>query len=314
MNPTSIDPGAKRSRLFLFLGMSSLLLMAFFSALDGFFIYVFLGAGAFFFFLAVWHFPWKSSGSSSQQWQQTKARQQTSQRSDGIQTSAVKIIKVAAMIFVGFFLFLFIVGIIVGPEEDAAYLFTKAEEFRTLEQYDSARKYYRKASRVDPDDPNALNGLGIVWLNERRYDSALFYFDKAVDRDESFEYGRYNKALAYYYQKNNSRALDEVLKLVDMNPYYNDALQLTGDIYYEQKNLDKAKEWYDKAYDNGLCHVLGYLYDTKGDTEKAIHLYQESVSYDPYKTDVFTRLGELLPGAEGEEYRMTAAQLKKDGY
>jgi hypothetical protein len=60
--------------------------------------------------------------------------------------------------------------------------------------------------------------------------------------------------------------------------------------------------------------VLGYLYDTKGETERAIALYKEAVDMAPNKADVFERLGQLIPGPEGEEFRMQAERLKKEGY
>ena len=59
---------------------------------------------------------------------------------------------------------------------------------------------------------------------------------------------------------------------------------------------------------------MAYIYDTKGDQEKATHLYQEALGYDSTRTDVYIRLGELFPGKDGEYYRDMARQLKEQGY
>ena len=74
--------------------------------------------------------------------------------------------------------------------------------------------------------------------------------------------------------------------------------------------------WYEEAYAKGyrsagLSHVMAYIYDIKGETQKAIPLYKEAISYDTTRTEIYTRLGELIQGEEGNEYRQKAAQYQK---
>jgi hypothetical protein len=59
---------------------------------------------------------------------------------------------------------------------------------------------------------------------------------------------------------------------------------------------------------------MGYIYDQRGDQEKAIHLYQEALNYDSTRVEIYNRLGELFPGLDGEQYRITARELKRQGY
>jgi hypothetical protein len=56
---------------------------------------------------------------------------------------------------------------------------------------------------------------------------------------------------------------------------------------------------------------MAYIYDTKGEYNKAINLYQEALSYDSSVVDIYTRLGELLPGADGNPYRSKALLLQR---
>ena len=54
---------------------------------------------------------------------------------------------------------------------------------------------------------------------------------------------------------------------------------------------------------------MAYVYETKGNNDKAIQLYKETLEYDDTIADVYSRLGTLIPGSEGDAYRTKAAEL-----
>jgi tetratricopeptide (TPR) repeat protein len=330
----------KKSRNYLLTGILFFLLMGFFWALDPSIVYILCGAGIACTFMALWIYPWNIKNRFSQQTtthpdyashrtsfkgaksgkseQKNSQAQQTNMKPVAANGEVKKyvIFSIAALIF-----FFVMVGIFSSDdkEEDAAFYFSMAEDFRNRDLFDSSRYYYLQAIKRDPALIDAWNNYGVLWMGKERYDSALWYFDQTLTLDDEFEQARYNKSLVFYYQKNYKRSISEALALLEINPVNNDALQHAGDIYYVQQRYDSAMYWYQEGYDNGnrnawLCHVMGYLCDIKGEREKAIHLYQEAVEYDPYKKDVFIRLGELMPGPEGEQYRKAAEQLKSDGY
>ena len=51
---------------------------------------------------------------------------------------------------------------------------------------------------------------------------------------------------------------------------------------------------------------MAYIYDVQGNQEQAISFYQESLQYDTTMTDVYKQLGELIPGEQGNYYRVKA--------
>jgi hypothetical protein len=55
---------------------------------------------------------------------------------------------------------------------------------------------------------------------------------------------------------------------------------------------------------------MAYIYDTKSQAQKAIPLYKEAISMDTTRTDIYRRLGELVPGEEGNLYRQKAARYQ----
>jgi tetratricopeptide (TPR) repeat protein len=192
------------------------------------------------------------------------------------------------------------------PEAD--YYFSRAEENYTAGVYDSAYINYKRALQENPGHLDALLGYGNTLSALGQPDSAIILYDQALAIDPDFDIARYNKGWVHYNRKNYSQSVIELKALLEKNPSYFDAMQLLGDVYYGQNVYEEALGWYESAYANGLrsrwlCHVMAYLYDLRGDIPKAIALYQEALAYDSTVTEIYTRLGELIPGEGGKVYR-----------
>jgi hypothetical protein len=59
---------------------------------------------------------------------------------------------------------------------------------------------------------------------------------------------------------------------------------------------------------------MGFLHENKQDTQRAIELYKEALNYEGYDdtvADIYKRLGQLIPGDEGNVYRVKAIELQK---
>jgi tetratricopeptide (TPR) repeat protein len=327
---------ANKSKIYFAIGVILLFVMAIVWSLDNSFVYTSLGAAVFFFFLAYYNRTpnaqtsyQKTGGQYSQKrpdifsqifesFKNSSSKRQSRPRPVSSQPDNARKFAMAVLVFIGtIFLIIFISVLFAGDPDEESFetFYNKAEQARNEGRYDSAEYYYRLALTKDPEDLDALNGMGIVSLDQQRYDQAVRQFDEALLVDPDYQYARYNKALTLYYQKNYRRSLSEAFDLLDRAPEYYDAMQLAGNNYYDQQNYDSAKYWYDEGYDSGLrnawlCHVLGYLYDRKSETSKAVELYREALNYDSSKVDVYVRLGEIYPGREGDFYRRKAAQLK----
>jgi len=118
----------------------------------------------------------------------------------------------------------------------------------------------------------------------------------------------------FYFQKNYDQSIPLLKGLLANDPTHNEALQLLGDSFYNKQQYDSALVWYDKAYSTGfrntyLCYLMAYVYETKGNNNKAIQLYKETLEYDDTIVDVYSRLGTLIPGSEGDAYITKAAEI-----
>jgi Tfp pilus assembly protein PilF len=331
--------GSNSSRVYFIAAICSLMLMALLWSLDSFFVYILLGTGAWFLFLGFWKNPHAASGNNTFRSDYRKTnpspdlfsgmlrnsgkKSASQQQSSSTPTSfSGKAVLPYVIFFFASFFFMIVVPLLfsensIAPQDLEGY-FQKGEQFRWAEQYDSADYYYQLAMKEEPENVEILNAYGVGLMNRNQYDRAMTLFDQALQKDPEYELARYNKALVYYYREGYRQSLSQLFRLMKTNPGYYEAMILTGDNYYVQQKYDSALYWYDEGYDNGqrsaiLCHIMGYLYDRKGDQEKAVHLYQEALSYDSSRVEIYERLGELFPGDEGEQYRMTAKQLQPEG-
>lgn len=345
LNPT--PKPANRSRKYFLIGFILLFVMAITWSLDDSFVYTSFGAAVFFFFLAFYNRPGQTSSYQKRPGQYASSSKQYTSSQKDFFTEILDLLKgkstfssrprpqtqsqqaekgrkliMFVMLFIGsiFLIIILAVFFVEGPTVeiiDENNYFEKAEQARYAGSYDSSEYFYRKVLTDDPENLNALNGLGILSLNRQRYDQAVNQFDDALRVDPDFEYARYNKALTLYYQHNYRRSLAETFDLMKRSPDYYDAMQLAGDNYYEQQRYDSAKYWYDQGYNSGvrnvwICHLLGYLYDRNNETQRAVELYREALSYDSSRVEIYVRLGEIYPGEEGNFFRSKAAQLKQN--
>ena len=340
---TGESSGAKpKTKLstYLWLGVLFLFLLDLTSSIDSSFVYFFLGLSAFMFFMAFREWftgrsinfgnykreePRESDRTQAHPpenpFNQRQQRTQQPQQAPVASASKATARKIL-FIFLGIFAILFTLPIVISIlssddyDQDAAFYYQSADQYFYSGQYDSARISYRRALRIQPEYVEALKGYGKTLLAQKEYDSALIMFDKFLEVDPTDREAAYNKGQVYFNQQQYDMAIKQAESILTDEPEYYDAMLLAGDCYYSQKQYDPALEWYQKAYDNdvknaSLCWVMAYIYDEKGNMEKAIPLYKETLSYDSSNVEIYTRLGQLLPEQEGNFFRTKAAQLQQ---
>jgi tetratricopeptide (TPR) repeat protein len=230
----------------------------------------------------------------------------------------VKAITMTIFIFGMVIFFIVMVGLISSGSDSDSDNFVQAEQFRNDAQYDSAKVYYHRVLADDQENVQSLIGLGNVFMSESNYDSSRYYFAKAISLDEDSEQARYGKALSYYYQKDYKSSLKESFALMKLAPEHSDAVLLAGDDYYSQERYDSAMYYYESEYGRGtrtpgLTHVMAYIYDTKGQQEKSISLYKETLSMDSTRVGIYDRLSELEPNRSAF-YKAQAKKWRDAGY
>jgi tetratricopeptide (TPR) repeat protein len=194
------------------------------------------------------------------------------------------------------------------------FVIEQANLYYNRGEHDSALMYYRLALELDPNLSSAFQGMGNVKLVRQEYDSGVIYYDKALALDPDDESSLNGKGLCYFYTQQYDAAIGECKRVLALNSLNEDALALTGDCFYNQELYDSALVYYEPRYALGnrsrlLCHIMAFIYDKKGQLEKAVPLYEEALTYDTTIVDIYQRLSEIAPTEKANYYRQKLQQL-----
>jgi TolB-like protein/AraC-like DNA-binding protein/tetratricopeptide (TPR) repeat protein len=141
----------------------------------------------------------------------------------------------------------------IDPEYVIAIL-GKAIALVKLSEYDSSMVYYQKVLMIDRDNSSALGGIGGIYMYQNAPDSALAYFDKAIESNPNGEQAFWNYLGAgqveFMYRNNIIKALS----------YYQKAFNLGGDSWPEIHNN------------------ISQLFSSLGDYKRAFEYMQTAVS------------------------------------
>lgn len=130
-----------------------------------------------------------------------------------------------------------------------------------------AKKAYEQATLLDSTNPVAFHNLGVVFLRENNFERAEFYFKTAIEKDKKFFY----------------------------------SYLLLAKLYWDNKQLDKAKEILKKYLTVGeradIYFVLSQLYKEENNIEESTKYLSEALRLDP-KNSLYRQEMELLQKAK----------------
>ncbi len=123
-------------------------------------------------------------------------------------------------------------------------------------------------------------------LKKNNLDKAIYHLNKTIKLEPEDLYLQKELALLYLMQKDNLKALNIVKNIIDKNPRDIDSLIMYGRIKQSLKQIDDAKEAYEKviAFDPSqkkIYLILGDIYMEEGDLGKALKIYKQLVNNYP---------------------------------
>lgn len=147
-----------------------------------------------------------------------------------------------------------------------------------------ARMDFNKSIKIKDNFSSGHIGLGIWFLEKKKYAAALKSFDKAISIDSGSYQAYFNKCIVYFNLSLYHEAMEEVSKALDIYPDFSEALVYKGLIFYQNHKFGEALMAYDEAirsnpefamayYDRALAKIkLDYLSSACQDLEKAKNL------------------------------------------
>ena len=210
--------------------------------------------------------------------------------------------------------------ILTDPASPAGYLL-KGWVYNDMDN-DSCKNYFWKAAGIAPKWPYPLNGLGNYYMSENKYDSALYFFNKAIELDSLNSDAYRNRGLVHFilggYAGKNGMS---IINMTDLDMARKDfvmARKLNPNDSYARayfadhqlvflKSYPKGGESYKAYYENARINylsainidsnfALGYqkladFYEYLGDTLTGLNSLIECVTRNPKNADGFRNLG-----------------------
>lgn len=156
---------------------------------------------------------------------------------------------------------------------------TEATELYHSRKISSAKIVFNEALQLEPNCPDAYNGLGLCFANQGDLDAAADCYKNALKVKPDFYNSIYNLANNYYLQRNYSESI----------PYYLQAMS----VYQKLKGKENPE----------LLVSLGTVYreragvpnspNRESDLKKALQYYQKAIAIKPDLSQAHAMLGQL---------------------
>lgn len=144
---------------------------------------------------------------------------------------------------------------------------------RIYKKYDTALYYFNKALKVEPDDPLILFNLGMTYEGKKDYGTAIDYLKKSLAADSTSINTRSRLANIYYVMGRFKEAISLNQEIMRMAPRESLPYVNIGNYYIFQRDTLNGIRYYEKAVELGAppdaAIFISNYYFYKGDMTKA---------------------------------------------
>ena len=150
-----------------------------------------------------------------------------------------------------------------------------------LGKKDEALKEIKIALEDNGNNLEALHALGHIYMQENRYDEALFILYTARVKPNGQNHAQIVARIGeILYLQNNEQAKDVLLQAIAIDPMMVHARTMLGNYYIDIHQYEKAKEILEPMLEYvptnvELCNSLGIVYRYMNKPERAIEMFQK---------------------------------------
>ena len=167
-----------------------------------------------------------------------------------------------------------------------------------IQVWRDSRSLWQHMLSVDPDHYLANNNMGTILLNDGQIDSAMAYFNKALQSNPDLWLAHINLGTAYARLGQVEKAIFHYTESIRIHPNTDEAYFNLGNIFADQNRLDQSVAYYTLALDinpkNASAHNnLGIAWMKKGQIEKAFEHFKQALLIRPDFKDALTNMNHI---------------------
>ncbi len=182
---------------------------------------------------------------------------------------------------------------------DAVTLNISGDNLYQAGDMEGAAEEYRTALKIDPENLNVRNSLGVCYGSMGLSEKALAEFTAAAAINGRDVMAHYNAGLVYLSADDPQKALECFLKAESAGEATFDVLYQIGRMYYSGGTYESALDYLNRAEridprSNPLFRWMGKCYEALNKTDQATAAYKTAVKINPYDAESLSALGCLL--------------------
>ncbi len=202
------------------------------------------------------------------------------------------------------------------PLSPSGYLL-KGWIYKDMEN-DSSKFYFHKAASIAPNWPYPLNGLGNYYLSDNNYDTALYYFNKAIELDSLNSDAYRNRGLVHFilggYAGKNGMSIINTSELELARKDFVQARKINPNDCYASAYFADHQLAFLKSYQAGSPSYLAYYNNAKTNYLRSIDCDSNFALGYQKLADFYVFLGDPMTGLKYVQECVSKNPKNADGY
>jgi tetratricopeptide (TPR) repeat protein len=190
--------------------------------------------------------------------------------------------------------------------EEALKIFNQAKYLHQEGNYEGAVREYRRASKLDKENPFIYNFLGLALLSLQDYKGAVKAFEQALVLNPNLTDVHNNLGVVYSESGEKEKAFEE-FTLVIRDPSFptpEKPLYNLGELYLREGNNELALMHFRRSVERNPNFAMGYrglgkVHLALGDREAAIENFEKAIELIPNELESLYELARLYD-AQGD--------------
>ena len=133
-----------------------------------------------------------------------------------------------------------------NPDNARAYM-NRGEAYIMAGQYNLAIRDFAKTQQLQPGLRGLYSNVGVVWYYRKDCAKAIEYYSREIEQHPDNHIAFFNRGLCHFELEAYDRALDDMVKTLDLKPDLYWAICYKGDIFEKTHNMEQAKTAYEVA-------------------------------------------------------------------